>query len=256
MLSPSKPETLFELFRGFVLTPEEISNRAIGEVIGSKSGDDFIKANFSRLVDQIEAKAYEVYLVSQREAWLKAIEIYALRLTSSTITRNEFVSWLANGFEDLDDFFLSLTNSRRTRAGSTFERSITTLFGRLAYPFSKQPVINGQPDFVLPSEEHFRRNPVDCIIFTAKRTVRERWRQIVTEGTRGLGFYLASIDRKVTKASLEEMGRNRIFLVVPANAKKDVSDYARSQTVLDFETFFSDYLDPAVSRWKKSHVVK
>lgn len=37
-------------------------------------------------------------------------------------------------------------------------------------------------------------NAPDATIFTIKGTLRERWRQIVTEGTRGLGFFLATID--------------------------------------------------------------
>ena len=132
-----------------------------------------------------------------------------------------------------DRFFLSMAQSRRTRAGNSFESLQNALFKELAYPFDEQKVINGKPDFIMPSYEHFKRNPIDCIIFTAKRTLRERWRQIVTEGTRGLGFFLATIDQKVTSSQLAEMHQNRIYLVCPESIK--IEKYNDKVNVLSYK---------------------
>jgi len=132
---------------------------------------------------------------------------------------------------------------------------IRDLFVRLQYPFSAQPIINGQPDFILPSIEHFRRNPPDAIIFTIKRTLRERWRQIVTEGTRGLGFFLATIDEKIALRDLEAMLESRIHIVVPARIKGLRPDYEAAVNVITFEHFFQFYLDPAMQRWRAAGIV-
>ena len=94
---------------------------------------------------------------------------------------------------------------------------------------------------------------MDCIVFTAKRTLRERWRQIVTEGTRGLGFFLATIDDGVSQNQLDEMKRNRIYLVCPKHIKDDF--YREAINVITFSSFFEDHLDPAMKRWKKSGVI-
>jgi hypothetical protein len=251
-----KPSELFRLYSGFALSPEAVIRKATDAVLDPGHSDArYVKERFSELLDTIESKAFEIFLASQSEAWAKAIEIYVPRAASEAPTRSDVARLLSERFDDLDAFFLSLAQSRKARAGQAFQVIITHLVKHMDYPFSEHPSIDGKPDFVFPSEEHFRRNPVDCIIFTVKRTVRERWRQIVTEGTRGLGFYLATIDRKVAGASLREMGRNRIYLVVPKRAKAEVPTYAKSQTVMDFETFFADYLDPAVNRWRKLHVI-
>ena len=247
---------LFELYNRYALPSEEVVKRAVADT--AKSGrlsPAAVKNEFSTLVDEIESKAFNIYLATQREAWAKAIQDYIPRVLSGSPTCADVIRTLSEHFDEFDRFFLSLAQSRKARAGQAFQTIIKTLFRQLDYPFSEQPVIDGKPDFILPSEEHFRKNPVDCIIFTVKRTVRERWRQIVTEGTRGLGFYLASIDRNVSVTSIEEMGRNRIFLVVPKKAKLEVAHYLPSTSVIDFETFFSDYLDPAVNRWRKAHVI-
>ncbi|MDO8302248.1 MAG: type II restriction endonuclease [Sedimentisphaerales bacterium] len=91
---------------------------------------------------------------------------------------------------------------------------------------------------------------MDCIIFTAKRTIRERWRQIVTEGTRGLGFFLATIDTSISDKQLAEMKAHRIYLVVPRDIRMS-GKYQEAENVLDFETFFLDHLDPAMARWRR-----
>src|SRR5262249_16325938 len=129
-------------------------------------------------------------------------------------TANDALSKVGECFPVLDKFFLSLTQGRRTRAGNAFEYLLRELFTRLKYPYTSRPTIEATiPDFVIPSIEHFNKNPMDAIIFTVKRTLRERWRQVVTEGTRGLGFFLATIDEEVSKRDLEEMLNSRIYLV-------------------------------------------
>ena len=165
------------------------------------------------------------------------------------------ITFLEGRLDDFDEFFLSVSQSRRSRAGSTFEDIIKELFKRLDYPFDEQQIINGKPDFLMPGRAYYDRNAPDCIIFTVKRTLRERWRQIVTEGTRGRGFFLATIDEKVSENGLEDMKNNRIYLVMPAALKSKVAHYKKAENVIAFEDFFEDYLDPAMKRWKKAGIV-
>lgn len=84
---------------------------------------------------------------------------------------------------------------------------------------------------------------------------RERWRQIVTEGTRGLGFFLATIDEGIASRDLKEMHTSRIRLVVPERVKGCRDDYKAAPNVITFENFFRDYLDPAMARWKNAGVL-
>ena len=152
-------------------------------------------------------------------------------------------------------FFWGLTQGRRPRAGKAFESLIRECFRRLQYPFTAQPNIDGQPDFVLPSIEHYRRNPPDSIVFTVKRTLRERWRQVVTEGARGLGFFLATIDEGIAVRDLEAMLQSRIYIVVPTRIKTIRADYEAAVNVITFEHFFRFHLDPAMDRWQAANVI-
>lgn len=172
---------------------------------------------------------------------------------SQSPTRDEFFSLLTNNFHVLDKFFLGLTQGRRPRAGKAFEQIIHVLFEKLGYPFSSQPIINGQPDFLLPNVEHFSHNAMDCIIFTVKRTLRERWRQIVTEGTRGYQFFLATIDEKIAARDLDQIRNHRIYLIMPERIRSE--KYPDQNNVISFETFFEQHLDPAMIRWKANSVI-
>jgi hypothetical protein len=113
----------------------------------------------------------------------------------------------------------------------------------------------GNPDFVLPSVKHYKENPLDSIIFTAKRSLRERWRQITSEGEKGTAFFLATIDENVTEKDLRTMQTKKIFLVVPARLKTEIERYAMAPAVLTFEDFFLNYLDPAMARWRRSGTI-
>ena len=242
-------------FRRRIPSGRTIAAWAVAQSLGDRDRDvEWIKQNFSALVEQVQADGYEEYKRAERIAGAETIAEVFIGLLGGR-SAEETVNLFGTHFFALDRFFLGLTQGRRPRAGKTFEYLIRELFIRLRYPFSSQPIINGQPDFLLPSIEHFERFTADCIIFTVKRTLRERWRQIVTEGTRGLGFFLATIDEDVAERDLAEMLRARVTLVVPERIKHLRDDYSQAPNVISFEYFFRFYLDPAMDRWREAGIL-
>lgn len=215
-----------------------------------------IKQNFDTLLQETEKETYNVYLKYQKHYGETVLQLFIEKLIEegelSDLKQTGKI--LGEHFVLLDKFFLSLAQSRKVRAGRSFENIHNALFKKLDYPFDEQRVINGKPDFIMPSYDHYIENAPDSIIFTAKRTLRERWRQIVTEGTRGLGFFLATIDEKISSNQLAEARRNRIYIVCPEDIKKKY--YSGIVNVLSFAQFFKDYLDPSMERWKRNNVVR
>jgi len=227
--------------------------RTITERYGGSIGQ--LKDNFDTALSDSEKLAYSIYLEKEERYGRRVFTALALYLwESGSVTSPESLgNLLGEYFGAFDRFFLSLAQSRKSRAGKAFEEIHNSLFSKLGYPFTPQAVINGKPDFIMPSVEYYRRNPMDSIIFTAKRTLRERWRQIVTEGTRGLGFYLATIDPGVTAEQLREMMDHRIYLVVPAPLKRE--KYIGKDNVISFMEFFRDHLDPRMDAWRRKGVI-
>jgi hypothetical protein len=259
-MTPSSDElvlaTLRQAFRAAIPTGSVIAARAIASAIAGHEEDPaWIKGNFSRLVEDIQIAAYEEYLVAERTAGEAAIIQAFTPLVDANATATETLEAVANRFGALDRFYLGLTQGRRPRAGKAFELLIREFFIRLRYPFTAQASIDGQPDFVIPSVDHYRNNPMDCVVFTIKRTLRERWRQIVTEGARGLGFFLATIDEGIAARDLQEILDSRIILVVPIRVKQSRADYADAMNVITFEFFFEHHMDPAMRRWIASGVI-
>lgn len=223
-------------------------------MLGERRNDkEWIKDNFSGLVEQIQIAAYRLYQEYEKECAAEAFREVLGPMLGPRPTQDEFFELLRVNFQAFDRFFLGLTQGRRPRAGKAFEQVIRVLFTELGYPYTAQPVIDGQPDFLLPSVDHYRKFPMDCVIFTAKRTLRERWRQITTEGAKGLHFFLATIDEKVAARDLPEMLASRIYLVVPVRIKEAL--YKDQVNVISFETFFEQHLDPAMTRWRKNNVI-
>ncbi|MEM0128975.1 MAG: type II restriction endonuclease [Thermoplasmata archaeon] len=200
-----------------------------------------LKSEFSSYLQEIERRQFELYREAEQQAWDDLVG------TGPHVLRGRF--------DEVYGLVNSIAQSRRSRAGSAFEDVIKQLFRHLGYPYEEQAVVDGKPDFILPSADHYRRHASDTIIFTCKRTLRERWRQIATEGTRGLAHFLGTIDDTLTPSLLAEMRENRIYLVVPKDKKDGRPPYAEAPNVISFEDFFEDHIDPAMRRWRKEGVI-
>lgn len=234
----------------------EIISRALDGILSHYGGDPAgLKDHFDDAVMASETLAYEIYLREEQLYGRRVMNAFGSYIveTMRTYNSDDLGMVLGDHFTALDRFFLSLAQSRKARAGKGFEEIHNSLFGRLGYPFTSQAIINGKPDFIMPSVDYYRKNPMDSIIFTAKRTIRERWRQIVTEGTRGLGFYLATIDPDVTGEQLGEMMNHRIYLVVPSRIRDE--NYTGRENVISFAEFFRDHLDPRMEVWRRKGVI-
>lgn len=248
----------FGLSRDIVLPPQnEILNTALKEVEAGFGHDpDRLKGNFDTIMLDAEQIAYKHYLAAEREyggQLLGALfdELFGGNDSSEATVRAKV---LTEAFPLLDKFFLSLAQGRKSRAGSAFEFFHNRLFHRLGYPFEEQTLLSdSKPDFLMPSADYYQHNPLQSIVFTAKRTLRERWRQITTEGTRGIGLYLATIDPKVTEQQLHHMLGHKIFLVVPEAIRAEF--YRDATNVLSFARFFEDHLDPKMHIWKRDGAV-
>ena len=247
-------DDLKSVFRQHVPAGTALVEKAFEDEFQGKEMDvERIKSSFSMLVEKIQLDAYRLYQEAERHGADQAYRTVLGPILTENPTKDDFFNLLSNTFWSFDRFFLGLSQGRRPRAGSAFEQVITVLFNAIGYPYTAQPVINGQPDFLLPSVEHWNTNSMDCIIFTVKRTLRERWRQITTEGLQGHQFFLATIDEGIGSRDLGEMLKHRIYLVMPETIRARL--YDNQPNVISFEKFFQQHLDPAMTRWLDNGVL-
>lgn len=179
----------------------------------------------------------EYSLYKQAELRQRASQVAGLLLSGG-----DPVEALVRGFGQLDRLFLSAAQTRKSRAGLSFEHHVKRLLvdGRVRH--EAQVVVGARrPDFVLPDVAALcDPQHTEAMVLSLKTTLRERWKQLVLERRHGAVF-LATVDDRVPLPAIEEMARNDIVLVVPETLKKSKEAvYEKHDQVITFRHFFDE----------------
>ena len=217
----------------------------------------YLKAHCDEILYELVALEFELFKIEEQRVNSDLLwQVVGSSLPPSKhLTKSQLEILVKDKFNELRDFYKSISQSRASRAGGSLQNHIAYILHTLNYPFEVQKIVNGKPDFILPSVALYHKTPGECILLTAKRTLRERWRQIITEGFRSPQYFLVTIDEKQSLDSLKEMAGHRIYLVVPERIIQSVSVYGTSGNVISVRAFFEDYLDPAMIRWHQAGII-
>ena len=197
---------------------------------------DELKKNFSFYVQLLHDQVYTDFLEIQKDGFNQAF--------SEDLERGEL------SFEKFDKFFLSLSQSRKVRSGGVFELIIENLLKFLEYPIDTQKKIdNKRVDFILPSVEFYENNPLNTVLLSAKRTTRERWKQVVPEVSQSNQFFLATIDKQITSEQLNEMQKHRVFIINTKENINSIDHYKNAANMVSFEYFIDFTLDHQKKTW-------
>lgn len=154
---------------------------------------------------------------------------------------------------------LSTTNSRRSRAGKTFESLIEKTLEILGVPFEnqsqlgtsfyKQHSLGKKVDLIIPGRLAYEKRRSSCGIISVKTSLRERWQEVVEELNRSntRHIYLATLDEGITDNQLELMKNYAITLIVRENEKN--SKFKDAGTVESFQQFFNTTIPHLLSAW-------
>lgn len=152
------------------------------------------------------------------------------------------VEALVHRFGELNALFLSAAQTRKSRAGLSFEHHVKRLLvdGRVRH---EAQIVLGtrRPDFVLPDVATLSRaQDRDALILSLKTTLRERWKQLGLERAHAPVF-LATVDDRVSTPAIEDMTRSGIVLVVPESLKASKEAvYEKQDQVITFRQFFDE----------------
>jgi len=164
-----------------------------------------------------------------RNKWKKSIDELLLKrreLEFEIFGRIENVDVLpkiSNGFKTVEEFIKyahSVSNRRKSRAGTSLELNLETIFIDERLIFETQVVTENKkmPDFLFPSGKayHDRNFPSDKLHMLASKTCcKDRWRQVISEADRISQKHLFTLQEGVSGNQLQEMKDNNISLVVP-----------------------------------------
>lgn len=154
---------------------------------------------------------------------------------------------------------LSSTNSRRSRAGSTFEQLMEKALEIYGYPFQnqshlgkdffKENRIGKKVDLIIPGKEAYATRRSNCAIVSVKTSLRERWQEVVEELTRSNvpHIFLATLDEGISHNQLEIMKAYNITLIVRKAQKEE--KFLNAGTVESYDTFFNTTVPHLLGAW-------
>jgi hypothetical protein len=219
-------------------SPETLAGKAQSKWLNEKGFCDMNPFSLSQPGDAVMciSRDIEYSIYKQAELRFRAAQIARILLHGG----GDPVGNLVRAFSELDSIFLSAAQTRKSRAGLSFEHHVARLFkdGRIRH--EAQAVFGGRrPDFVLPDVKELNIKG-DAVIVSLKTTLRERWKQLALEKPLGAVF-LATVDDRVSGEAIDEMERNSISLVVPESLKKaKESAYDGYENVITFRHFFDN----------------
>ena len=156
---------------------------------------------------------------------------------------------------------LSNTQSRRSRAGKTFEAIIYKLYDVFGYSYASQKKIGKSAfadhglgkmvDSLLPSLECFEQRRDKTIIGTMKTTLRERWQEVIEElQSTGLpSIHLLTMDDHLSEEKALKMSKHNVIIVVPEYVKKQ-KNLTAMRNIISFETYFLEEIPSMINYWK------
>ncbi|MFQ5874038.1 MAG: type II restriction endonuclease [Dehalococcoidia bacterium] len=149
----------------------------------------------------------------------------------------------------LRGLFLSVSQSRKQRGGKDFEYQIQTLLGLAQIPHEVQPK-RERSDFIFPSTELLHKDRPKAVLLSAKRTLRERWQQVVNElqQVQCPNTYLATAEDRIAQNALNGIKARNIYLVVWDELKNE--SYAGEPLVVGYSQFIRDLTQHFLRQWQ------
>ncbi len=218
--------------------------------------DDLLRAVYRKTLEVLERYEEPAY---GDEAIAEVIRMHAedLRRAHDQMTgdggdvtalemaiRALFKAW----YPELRTLFQSVSQSRKSRGGKDWELQIGRLLRLMDVPY-EPPDATYRVDFMIPSYEHYQRNRNQCIVVSAKCTLRERWQEVVDElhKMNCPNVYLATAEERVSEDKKRDIWRRNIYLVVWDEVKR--RDFAEDDSVVSFRQLANDIIPHFARYW-------
>ncbi|MBC8526762.1 MAG: hypothetical protein ISS28_03430 [Candidatus Cloacimonetes bacterium] len=213
-----------------------------------------VEKNFNSYLRELLNNEFDLYKEYEKKCTIKIFEEAFQRKLFKFPKDNSQKSFLGFFDQYYDDFwkvFLGISQSRKTRAGGSFENHLRFLFSKINYPYDMQTTLNGRVDYLFPSEEVFSKNRTVCLIISVKRTLRERWRQVIGElsSINAGKIYIATQEENIAKAKIHEMKKHNINLVVFDEEKE--KNFLSEHNVIGFTELITVHLPAQKILWEK-----
>lgn len=158
---------------------------------------------------------------------------------------------------------LSNTQSRRSRAGSTFESIMYKIYESLGYSYDSQKKVGRKTfdslglgkkvDSILPGVECYTKRRNKTIVGTMKTTLRERWQEVAEEieRTKIPEIHLLTVDEDISSSKGKEMSQHNI-IVVAYKWVAEKKELVGMKNIISFEEYLFDEIPTIQDFWREN----
>ncbi len=173
--------------------------------------------NFGNYVKDLEDEAKNIYLHYENLAFEKLLGLFNHEKRSYTYDE---VKILINAARRLE--FVA-GQMRKARGGANFQKLLQKLLNYSGVPCeTPTKEIKKQLkriDLVCPSADIAIKKPDKAIFLAVKRTLRERWKQVVPEQMKGARLYVVTINGTCPEGKAHEINEAGLIAYVPEALK-------------------------------------
>lgn len=203
--SPSSPSTDVATVRSWVAgvtRPQAILEATLASLGYDKKDPKFFRENF------------EVAISTLMDEGLKALHAEQTKVIRRIVKLSDDLAGVDPEASDevLWEGIKSLSNQRRKRAGVAMEGIMGAILRRCDIEFQPGLPRTGRADFICPSLKVFDTYSEYSVILECKRTLRERWKEVLDELAKSHLVWLVTLDRGLTRGTVESIGDSNITL--------------------------------------------
>lgn len=178
--------------------------------------------------------------------WMEREEQLFRRLERRVVAERITAGFAIPDGADVDGFLafsLSVQNRRKSRAGAALENHLAAIFGAydIRYAHGVETENRNRPDFLFPSQAEYRDLTFPAARLTmlgAKSTLKDRWRQVLSEAARIEQKHLITLEPSVSENQTDEMRAKSLQLVIPRKLQETYRPGQR-EWLIDLSTFIS-----------------
>jgi len=170
-------------------------------------------------------------------AWLEREELLFRRLERHIVAERLRSGFTTGDGDDADvdgflAFSLSVQNRRKARAGRSLENHLEALFAARGIRYSRGAETENRhkPDFLFPGVTEYCNPdfpPTRLTMLAAKSTLKDRWRQVLTEAARIPAKHLLTLEPAISEHQTNQMRAVQLQLVLPTRLHETYRDSQR-----------------------------
>jgi hypothetical protein len=215
--SKGEIDKLVEEAKQEIPSVDAILEEALANLQISNIPQEKVSQDFESLVRTLESEAFGIYRKHENTAFKKLVQL--LKEGKQALADSELET-LVTATRRLE--FVA-GQMRKSRGGAAFQKIIQKLLNLAGVPcetpHKETKEILRRIDLVSPTADVGRNTPDKAIFLAAKRTLRERWKQVVPEQMKGTRLYLVTINGDCSASKAQEIKEAGLIAYVPEHLK-------------------------------------